>query len=140
MRLKINPTYRRLPIPGLENVIDILKSKKCIVLKFLYFLQDFFLLQVLATTKPLAKFPLPNMPPKPKVHEYNSLRKCDSITVGWEPSPDRRAVHYCLVVKEGKLRELEGYKMPNQCGLENRLRKSRDFAVKYCQKIQYSKK
>lgn len=80
------------------------------------------------------------MPTEAQVYEYNSLRKCNSVTVGWMPSPDRRAAHYCLVVREGKLRELEGYRMPNQCGLENRLRKSADFAVKYCRDIYQSKK
>ncbi|GLV39504.1 nord [Carabus blaptoides fortunei] len=96
--------------------------------------------EVLATTRPSVKFPLPNMPSEVQVYEYASLRRCDSVTVGWLPSPDQRAAHYCLVVREGRLREMEGYRMPNQCGLESRLKKSADFAVKYCQDIKKGEK
>lgn len=72
------------------------------------------------------------MPFQLSVKEYVSLRTCDSVTVGWYASPSKKLTRYCLVVKEGRLREMEGYRMPNQCGLENRLKKSADFAVKYC--------
>lgn len=78
------------------------------------------------------------MPAHPTVQEYVSLRKCDSVTVGWYASPVQKIAHYCLVVKEGQLREMEGYRMPNQCGLENRLKKSADFAAKYCRDFKHS--
>lgn len=80
------------------------------------------------------------MPSEAQVYEYASLRGCDSVTVGWLPSPEPHASHYCLVVREGRLRELEGYRMPNQCGLETRLKKSTDFAVKYCLNVKKEKR
>lgn len=79
------------------------------------------------------------MPSHPQVIEYNSLRKCNSITVGWKLSPDRRAANYCLVVREGPKREMEGYRMPNQCGLESRLKKSADIILNHCIEISHGK-
>ncbi|CAH0564027.1 unnamed protein product [Brassicogethes aeneus] len=95
--------------------------------------------EIYATTKSFSKTPLPSMPNEPIVKEYISLRKCDSVTIGWLSSPDQKSAHYCLVVKEGKIREMENYKMPNQCGLENRLRKSADYTLKYCKDITHEK-
>ncbi|KAJ8959777.1 hypothetical protein NQ314_006207 [Rhamnusium bicolor] len=79
--------------------------------------------EIFVTSKSTSKIPLPIMPSQTIVEEYESLRKCDSVTIGWLPSPGRKCGHYCVVVKEGKLRETDDYGMPNQCGLENRLRK-----------------
>ncbi|XP_019865405.2 protein NDNF [Aethina tumida] len=95
--------------------------------------------EIYATTKSLSKIPLPNIPSEPIVEEYVSLRRCDSVTIGWLSSPGQKSAHYCLVVREGKVREMENYEMPNQCGLESRLRKSADFALKYCKDIKHEK-
>lgn len=78
------------------------------------------------------KIPLPNMPQDLKVTEYPSLATCDSVTVAWLAAPGQKNVHYCLSAKEAKIREMEEYRMPNQCGLENRLKKSVDFTAKFC--------
>lgn len=88
--------------------------------------------QVYATTRLRTKIPLPIMPQIIKVKEYKGLTTCDSVTVGWMTVPGQNNGHYCLSAKEGKIREEEEYRVPNQCGLENRLRKSVDFTVKFC--------
>ncbi|XP_017778877.1 PREDICTED: protein NDNF [Nicrophorus vespilloides] len=90
-------------------------------------------IELYATSRKKSFIPLPDLPNKPIVKEYVSLRSCDSVTVGWLPSPGQKTSHYCLVIKEGKLRY--GFKQTNQCGLENRLKKSTDFAAKYCKDI-----
>lgn len=61
------------------------------------------------------------------------------MTIGWIPSPGQKAAYYCIVVKEGRIREMEGFKTPDQCGLENRLKKSADFFVKQCLNIRHDK-
>lgn len=76
------------------------------------------------------------MPSERSVQEYISSRKCDSVTVGWLASPGQQVVQYCLIVREGRLREMDAFKMSNQCGLENRLKKSADFTAKYCRDVQ----
>ncbi|RZB39815.1 NDNF [Asbolus verrucosus] len=91
--------------------------------------------EIYATTKSPAKIPLPNLPQLAKVKEYESLRTCDSVTVAWLVAPAQKPVHYCLMVKEGKFLEMGDFTMLNQCGLENRLKKSVDFTVKYCRDI-----
>ena len=92
----------------------------------------FFVLQVLATTKPSVKFPFPELPEKPQVYEYDSMRRCDSVTVGWLPSPDPRASRYCVFAREDKRRDQETQR-PNQCSLDLRLKKNSDFAMMQCQ-------
>lgn len=79
------------------------------------------------------------MPNQLKLQEYSSLKGCRSVTVAWLAAPVARTVRYCLTVKEGKIREMEDYTMPNQCGLDNRLKKSADFAVKKCLDAKYTK-
>ncbi|KAJ8923023.1 hypothetical protein NQ315_001571 [Exocentrus adspersus] len=69
------------------------------------------------------------------VEEIFSLRDCDSVTIAWLPSPAGKSGHYCFVANEGKLRETTDYGLPNQCRLESRLKKSVDFAIKYCKDI-----
>lgn len=71
------------------------------------------------------------MPEISQVYQYSS--DCDGITVGWLSSPDTRVYEYCVYAREGFIREMDGPKMSNQCGLETRMRKSADFAVRYCQ-------
>ncbi|KAJ9579506.1 hypothetical protein L9F63_004825 [Diploptera punctata] len=88
--------------------------------------------EVLATTKPSVKFPLPELPEKPQVYEYDSMRRCDSVTVGWLPSPDPRASRYCVFAREDKRHDMENQR-PNQCSLDLRLKKNLDFAVMQCQ-------
>ncbi|XP_044252651.1 protein NDNF-like [Tribolium madens] len=88
--------------------------------------------EVYATTRFQKRIPLPNMPQTLKVTEYKGLTTCDSVTVAWMAAPGQKSVHYCLSATEGKIREMEEYRMPNQCGLESRLKKSIDFAVKFC--------
>lgn len=78
------------------------------------------------------KFPLPELPSEPQVHEYVSMRKCDSVTVGWVPSPDPQVARYCVFVREDKREELDA-RRPNQCALDAKLKKSSDFAVMHCQ-------
>lgn len=87
--------------------------------------------EVLATTRPNVRFPLPNMPKILQVYQYSA--DCESVTVGWQPSPDLEIYEYCVLAREGIIREMDGLKMSNQCGLETRMRKSADFAVRYCQ-------
>ncbi|EFA08046.2 protein NDNF isoform X2 [Tribolium castaneum] len=88
--------------------------------------------EIYATTRFPTKIPLPNMPQTLKVTEYKGLTTCDSVTVAWMAAPGQKSAHYCLSATEGKIREMEDYRMPNQCGLESRLKKSVDFAVKFC--------
>lgn len=71
------------------------------------------------------------------MQEYLSLRTCDSVTIGWVASPGPKTAHYCIVVKEGKITDVEGFRWPNQCTLESRLRKSADFYVKYCLDVKH---
>ncbi|PSN56010.1 hypothetical protein C0J52_13710 [Blattella germanica] len=87
---------------------------------------------VLATTKPSVKFPLPDLPEKPQVYEYDSMRRCDSVTVGWLPSPDPRAARYCVYAREDKRRDAENQR-PNQCSLDTKLKKNPDFTMMHCQ-------
>ncbi|GFG38442.1 hypothetical protein Cfor_02476 [Coptotermes formosanus] len=87
--------------------------------------------EVLATTRPGEKSPLPELPSETQVHEYDSMRKCNSVTVGWIPSPDPRIARYCVFAREDKQMELE-MRRPNQCALDSRLKKS-DFAMMHCQ-------
>jgi hypothetical protein len=94
--------------------------------------KPWLLLQVLVTSRPGAKFPLPELPAEPLVHEYDSMRTCDSVTVGWIPSPDPLVARYCVFAREDKLRELDT-RRPNQCALDSRLKKGSDFAVMHCQ-------
>ncbi|XP_068082626.1 protein NDNF [Anabrus simplex] len=92
-------------------------------------------LEMLAMTQPTSKFPLPLLPSSTQLHEYDSLRRCDSVTVGWVPSPEP-AVRYCILAREARPLDLETGRRPNQCGLEGRLRKSSDFVVRMCQQRQ----
>lgn len=78
------------------------------------------------------------MPSQTTVEEIASLRKCDSVTVAWLPSPGEKIGHYCVMVKEGKIREDDDYGIPNQCGLESRLKKSVDFVVTCCKDIKHN--
>lgn len=96
-------------------------------------------LQIYASTRASSDLPLPKVPQDRHVQEYSSLRTCDSITIGWVPSPGPKTAHYCIVVKEGKITDVEGFRWPNQCTLENRLRKSADFYVKYCLDVNHGK-
>lgn len=75
------------------------------------------------------------MPLETSLQEYVSLRECESVTVGWLASPGQRVVRYCLVIREQQLNELQSYRIPNQCGLESRMKKSADFKAKYCRDI-----
>lgn len=95
--------------------------------------------QIYISSKPEMNLPLPNVPREPNVQEYPSLRKCDSVTIGWVPSPGQRVAYYCIIVKEGRLKEMEELRSVNQCGLESRLRKSADFYENYCLNIKHPK-
>lgn len=96
--------------------------------------------EVYATTKSLARIPLPNMPQIVKLKEFEGLKSCDSVTIGYFAAPGlQKSARYCLVVKEGRIRDVDDYRMPNQCGLENRLKKSADFSAKYCRDMKYEK-
>ncbi|KDR23074.1 Fibronectin type-III domain-containing protein C4orf31-like protein [Zootermopsis nevadensis] len=88
--------------------------------------------EVLATTRPAVKFPLPELPSEPQVHEYDSMRKCDSVTVGWVRSPDPQVARYCVFAREDKRKELET-RRPNQCALDSKLKNTSDFAMMHCQ-------
>ncbi|KAJ8978892.1 hypothetical protein NQ317_008507, partial [Molorchus minor] len=88
--------------------------------------------EILVTSKPTTKIPLPAMPSNTMVEEYQSLRECDSVTVGWLSSPGSKIGHYCIVVREGRIKEAEDYGLPNQCGVEKRMKKYVDFTLKYC--------
>ena len=90
-----------------------------------------FIFQVLATTRPGVKSPLPELPSETQVHEYDSMRKCNSVTVGWVPSPDPLTARYCVFARDDRQMELETSR-PNQCALDSRLKKS-DFALMRCQ-------
>ncbi|XP_018563676.1 protein NDNF [Anoplophora glabripennis] len=94
--------------------------------------------EVFATSKSTSKIPLPTMPSQTAVEEIASMRKCNSVTVAWLPSPGEKVGHYCILVKEGKLREEDDYGIPNQCGLESRLKKSVNFDVKCCKDIRHN--
>lgn len=96
--------------------------------------------EIYATTRSSTRIPLPAIPSKATVKEYVELRSCDSITIGWIASPGQKIGHYCVVIKEGRLKENEGFRFPNQCGLEKRLKKSADFAVKYCSDVAQEKR
>jgi hypothetical protein len=87
--------------------------------------------EVLATTRPGVKSPLPELPSETQVHEYDSMRKCNSVTVGWVPSPEPRIARYCVFARDDKQMEIETSR-PNQCALDSRLKKS-DFALMHCQ-------
>ena len=65
------------------------------------------------------------------MHEYDSMRKCNSVTVGWVPSPDPRISRYCVFAREDKEKDLE-VRRPSQCALDSRLKKP-DFAMMNCQ-------
>lgn len=95
--------------------------------------------QIYASTRASSDFPLPKDPQDRHVQEYLSLRTCDSVTVGWVPSPGPKTAHYCIVVKEWKITDVEGFRWPNQCTLESRLRKSADFYSKYCLDVAHGK-
>ncbi|KAL3272850.1 hypothetical protein HHI36_014311 [Cryptolaemus montrouzieri] len=88
--------------------------------------------EVYASNKALSKIP---MITEPRLEEYISMRGCHSVTIGWILVPDQRMLHYCVETKEGRLKDMGEYKIQNQCGLENRLRKSLDFVTKYCEDI-----
>ncbi|XP_046990054.1 protein NDNF [Schistocerca americana] len=76
--------------------------------------------EVLATTRP-ERFPLVELPPRPQLHEYESLRRCRSVTVGWLPSPSAASsaqpLRYCLSVRERAHADDELAPRPNQCAL-----------------------
>ncbi|XP_046674217.1 protein NDNF-like isoform X1 [Homalodisca vitripennis] len=87
--------------------------------------------EVLATMR---TSPLPQLPPEVTVHEYESLRTCDSVTVGWVPTRSQ-FVRYCVSASRVSFTESQGHfwPQPNQCNLDNRLRSQLDFTVKQCQ-------
>lgn len=95
--------------------------------------------QIYASTRSSSDIPIPNVPQGRHVEEYLSLRRCDSVTVGWVPSHGPKTAHYCLVVKEGRIGDAEGFRWPNQCSLEHRLKKSADYYVKHCMDVKHEK-
>ncbi|KAJ8948635.1 hypothetical protein NQ318_022701 [Aromia moschata] len=72
----------------------------------------------------------PTMPSETAVQEYESLSKCDSVTIGWLPAPGSKVGHYCIMTDD--------YALPNQCGVENRLRKDKDFTLQFCKDIPHN--
>ncbi|KAK9885449.1 hypothetical protein WA026_010945 [Henosepilachna vigintioctopunctata] len=72
---------------------------------------------------------------QPKLEEYISMRECHNVTIGWILVPDSRNLNYCVEVKEGRLKDIDDYRISNQCGLANRLRKSVNFVTKHCGSI-----
>lgn len=87
------------------------------------------------TSKPQTRIPLPAMPSETLVREYQSLRRCDSVTIGWIPSPSKRTVNYCVTVTEGKVRDVDISQGMNQCGLSNKISKRADFVLRYCKEF-----
>ncbi|XP_076264368.1 neuron derived neurotrophic factor nord isoform X1 [Rhynchophorus ferrugineus] len=135
IKLKQVVVIRQVKIESFKNITipNVIKGNRYIIKVIIP--QDNFIhtgVEILATTKPYVSSPLPTLPQNTSVIEYESLKRCDSVTIGWMPSPNEASVTYCLVVKEGNIKEIEEYNPPNLCGLENRLKKSLDFALKYC--------
>ncbi|XP_045477540.1 protein NDNF-like [Harmonia axyridis] len=88
--------------------------------------------QIYASKRAISKIPMITVP---KLEEYESLRECHSVTVGWILVSDPKPLHYCVKAKEGRLKETDNYRIPNQCGLDRRRKKSDDFETKYCMNI-----
>ncbi|XP_077295427.1 neuron derived neurotrophic factor nord [Arctopsyche grandis] len=85
--------------------------------------------EILATTQ--KRLPLPELPSETDVREYKSLRNCDSVTIGWMPSPDPLADRYCILTRETQ-RSDEELRAPNQCALDMTLRKNDMFVHRKC--------
>ncbi|XP_063229069.1 protein NDNF [Bacillus rossius redtenbacheri] len=77
-------------------------------------------LEVLATARGDAGFPLPAMPQERRLHEFPGLSDCRSVTLGWLPSPDP-AARYCVSAAELRRGwdEAPGA-TPDQCAAERR--------------------
>ncbi|XP_044760433.1 protein NDNF-like isoform X2 [Coccinella septempunctata] len=88
--------------------------------------------QIYASKRAISKIPMITVP---KIMEYDTLRECHSVTVGWILVPDPKPLRYCVKAKDGRLKETDNYRIPNQCGLERRRKKSEDFETKYCKDI-----
>ncbi|XP_030746972.1 protein NDNF-like [Sitophilus oryzae] len=135
VRLKQKTVFRQIRIDRFKNITinNVTKGNRYIV-KVIAPQNEFTNtgVEIFATTRSYLYSPIPTMPENISVIEYESMKKCDSVTIGWMPTLDRYNSTYCLVVKEGNVKENEEYNQPNQCGLENRLRKSLDFAWKRC--------
>nr|CAI5843076.1 unnamed protein product [Callosobruchus analis] len=100
-----------------------------------------YYIKVIASTKPLPKAFLPAMPSTTSLNEYQSLRTCNSVTIGWVPVPGRTVSHYCISAREGKLEEVNNIERLYQCPAKNgKLKKSDDYDLKYCKDIAHSDK
>nr|CAH7722945.1 unnamed protein product [Callosobruchus chinensis] len=98
-------------------------------------------IEVIASTKPLPKAFLPAMPSTTSLNEYQSLRTCDSVTIGWLPVPGRTVSHYCISAREGELEQVNNMERLYQCPAKNRkLKKADDYVLKYCKDIAHSDK
>lgn len=74
-------------------------------------------LEVLATVH-ADRFPLPQLPPSTRLHEYESLRSCSSVTLGWVPASDGGdSLRYCVAVRE-RFKDDDVPAKPNQCSLK----------------------
>lgn len=83
---------------------------------------------------------LPLLPEELKVNEYTSLRRCNSVTVGWIPALDDQGqpMRYCVsatLLTSTRRSEIDFRSRPNQCNLETRLKEEKDFSVRHCQDI-----
>ena len=58
---------------------------------------------------------LPQLPEESRVHEYSSLKTCDSVTVGWVPAPEPQAVRYCVSAAFISDLDTDFRPRPNQC-------------------------
>lgn len=75
------------------------------------------------------------LPEDAHVTEYVGLRQCNSVTIGWYPVPQQESIHYCIRATELPFHPSMGQvipKIPNQCGLDARIRGSTDFYVVQC--------
>ncbi|VEN63532.1 unnamed protein product [Callosobruchus maculatus] len=100
-----------------------------------------YYIKVLASTKPLPRAFLPAMPSTTSLNEYQSLRTCDSVTIGWLPVPGRTVSHYCISAREGELEQVNNIDRLYQCPAKNsKLKKADDYVLKYCKDIAHSDK
>ncbi|GJQ73646.1 hypothetical protein Trydic_g13988 [Trypoxylus dichotomus] len=85
--------------------------------------------KVLATTRP-SKIPFPALPSETIVHEYLSLKKCNSVTIGWYAAPTSADIKYCIAAKKGKLPENLSHKTPDNCRIDYEMKSLMNMS--YC--------
>ncbi|CAH1109323.1 unnamed protein product [Psylliodes chrysocephalus] len=94
-------------------------------------------IQILASSRKDFTLSFPLMPSDTRIREYESLKTCNSVTIGWYVPPQTQFQHYyCFLVKEGQILDIKEERGLNQCDIQRATRAS-DFVLQYCKYLDY---